>query len=159
MPDETLERWAPRLADELGDVPRDLQRLRSTEAERLADTLARTAQRGHTGRLRRSFEAKGPDVTSSVDYAEVASTGGTIVAKVHGNLVVPVKPGYTPGPGYVTVRARNGSLIVVRSGTHELWAVRRREVRVTGSRYLERGLAKHLEHADERAASVLPGVD
>lgn len=157
MSDEELVPWATRLARELRDVPEVVDQLLDAEALRLARTAAKFAPRS-SGALSKSFSAKGAEVRSSVPYAAVASEGGRVVARRVSDLLVPVKPGYRPGPGYVTIRARSGERIVVRSGTHELWAIRRREVQLRGSGYLGRALETHLEQADERVAAKLPDV-
>jgi hypothetical protein len=157
MSTEMLERWAPRLAGELRDLPEALDRELTEEADRLARTTARHAPR-RTGFLARSFKGDEQQVTSTAPYAVTASEGGVIRARAHGWLLIPVRPGYRPGPGFVTVRARNGERVVLRAGTPELWAIRRREVRIRGSRYLERALEDHLQGAPERVADILPDV-
>jgi hypothetical protein len=157
MSTEMLERWAPRLAGELRDLPEALDRELTAEADRLARTAARLVQR-RSGALARSFRGEDHRVTSTKPYAVMASEGGVIRARAHGWLLVPVRPGYHPGPGFSTVTTRGGQRIVIRNGTHELWAVRRREVRVRGSRYLERALEDHLQGAPERVADILPDV-
>lgn len=154
---ETLERWAPRLAGDLRALPEALDRALDTEADHLARTAGRLAPRA-SGRLARSFVGQDHRVTSTAPYAVVASEGGIIRARAHGWLLVPVRPGYRPGPGFTTVTTRGGERIVIRSGTRELWAIRRREVRIRGSRYLERALDAHLQEAPERVARVLPDV-
>lgn len=153
MPDE-LEHWAPHLARDLDRVRRDLPEILEVEADHLAATTRRLAPR-RSGALRASIMARGPDVTSSVPYAVLQSEGGVIKALRRGWLTIPVRRGYKPGAGYVTVRGRDGHQYVVRSGSYDLWAVRRRQVRIRGSRYLDRALAAHLEQADERVTKVL----
>jgi len=145
---QDLERWAPRLAAELQQLARELPDVPSTEATHLADQVRRLAPR-RTGFLRRSIAARGPEVLAA-EYAEIQSEGGTIRALRRGWLTIPVRPGYTPGPGYVTVRGRDGNQYVVRSGSYELWAIRRRSVRIPGTRFLPRALAAHLRAAEER---------
>lgn len=153
MPVE-LEDWATRLAAALRDV--HLRRELEEEADRLAAVAARHAPR-RTGALARSFRGRGLHVEAA-PYAEIVSEGGTVRSARIGGLLVPVRPGYRPGPGFATVRSRGGQRIVVRSGTHELWAIRRREVRLRGDHFLARALESHLDHADERVARALPGV-
>jgi len=123
------------------ELPRDL----AAWAGRLAPRVS--------GRLRRSFDTRGSAVTSSVDYAELVDRGGTIRARAHGFLLVPVRPGQRPLDA-VTVGPR-GAQVIVRSGTYELWAVRRREVRIRGTRYLQRAEAAHVREARKDLAEEL----
>lgn len=151
---EELERWAPRLAHDLTRVVRELPEYLEVEADHLRDTTRRFAPRA-SGRLRASILARGLSVLSNVPYAVLQSEGGVIKSLRHGWLTIPVRPGYVPGGGYVTVRGRDGNQYVVRSGTLQLWAVRRRQVRIRGTDYLQRALAAHLDKAGERMAERL----
>lgn len=147
---QDLERWAPDLAADLERVRRDLPQIPRDEAPHLADQIRRLAPK-RSGFLRRSVQPRGPEVLAA-EYAGIQSEGGTIKAIRRGWLTIPVRPGYTPGPGYVTVRGRDGNQYVVRSGSYELWAVRRRSVRIPGTRFLPRALAAHLEASVVRLA-------
>lgn len=134
-----------RLERYLRQTPREVERLVEDDLPRgLAGWARRLAPRV-SGRLRRSFDSRDGTVTTSVDYAEIVDRGGAIRARAHGYLVVPVRPGVRPLDA-VTVGPR-GNQIIVRSGTYELWAVRRREVRIRGTRYLQRAEAAHLPEA------------
>lgn len=153
-----LERWAPELAADLERLARNQIDLVEPEAPILRDSLRRFAPRA-SGVLRRSFGwentvATGLTVTSSAPYAALQSEGGVVRAK-RGWMTIPIRLGYRPGAGFVTVRGRDGHQYIVRAGTHELWATRRREVRIRGSRYLDRALAAYLPDADERVADRL----
>lgn len=150
---EDLHRWAPRQAREFEQLGRDLDQLPTEEAASLAGWLRRTAPR-RTGALLRSISARSNEVVA-LNYADIQDEGGTIRAVRRGWLTIPVRPGYVPGPGYVTVRGRDGNQYVLRSGSFELWAVRRRSVRIRGSRWKSRALAQHLREAEERVAEQL----
>lgn len=155
MADELFDHWATRLAADYREVAGQLPLTLAQEAQLLAATTRRLAPKA-TRALERSIRAQGPEVVSGLPYAEIQSTGGIIQARQHGWLTIPVRRGYRPAPGFVTVRSRDGNQIVVRSGTYELWAIRRREVRMRGSQYLERALEEHLTKAGERVLDKLP---
>jgi hypothetical protein len=148
-----LERWARQLPKDLTRVQREIPEYLEDEAQRLAATTRRFAPR-QSGALRASILARGLQI-AALPYAEIQSTGGRIRSQKHGWLTIPVRPGYSPGTGYVTVRGRDGNQYVLRSGTVQLWAVRRREVLIRGTRYLERALSVHLERAGERVGQRL----
>jgi hypothetical protein len=155
---ELFDQWAGELAHDLRQAPRAVDTQLHAETRVLAGITRRLAPRA-SGALAESIEPDGLTVVSDVPYAELQSTGGTVTARQHGWLTIPVRAGYRPGGGYVTVRGRDGNPIVMRSGTYELWAVKRRSVRVPGSRYLQRALEQHLESGtDQRVLNVLPGV-
>ncbi len=151
---QELERWAPELARDLERVRRDLPEYIEDEAGHLTVEVRKRAPH-KSGALRRSFFPRGPDVLTDSPYANIQSEGGVIRSLRHGWLTIPVRPGYTPGAGYVTVRGRDGNQYVVRSGSYQLWAVRRREVRIRGTGYLDRALAEHLTDSPERIADRL----
>jgi hypothetical protein len=156
--EELFGAWAARLAQgirkSVGQLPRTLEE----EAQHLAAATRLFAPR-KSGALQESIRAQGPEVIvagPAAAYAKIQNDGGPIVARRHGWLTIPVRPGYVPGPGLVTLKSRDGNQIVVRSGTYELWAIRRRVVTLKGSRYADRALEVHLEHAAERVLRTLP---
>jgi len=150
---DELEPWTTRFAGNLhrmaGRVPDELER----EAERAAATVREFAPR-RSGALRRSIKRLGKTVHSDLPYAQLQSEGGVVRPVRRQFLTIPVRRGFAPGPGFVTVRSSGGGL-VFRSGTRQLWAVRRREVRIRGSRYLLRALEAHMQKADVRVAKRL----
>jgi hypothetical protein len=142
------------LADHLRHVARETPAIVAAEATPLARTVARTAPR-RSGRLARSFRARGLEVISTAPHALQVDRGGVIRARRHGYLLVPVRPTYAPTtPGLVTVRGRRGP-IVVRSGTWDLWALRLRQVRTRRTDYLAEALRRHLDDSPERVAEGL----
>lgn len=145
-----LERWAPELANDLARVGKEAESYLVPEAEHLATSIRRVAP-VRSRALLRSIVARELDV-SALDYATLQSEGGTVKALHHGWLTIPVRPGYTPSGGYVTVKGRDGNQYVIRSGTMELWAARRRSVRIRGTQFLRRGLDDHLAGAGDRIA-------
>lgn len=148
-----LERWAPKLAREFDELARDLPDVPTEEAKHLAGEIRRVVPR-RSGFLLRSVEPRGSEVLAA-DYAGIQSEGGTIKAVRRAWLTIPVRPGYVPGPGFVTVRGRDGNQYVIRSGSYELWAVRRRTVRIPGTRFLPRALEAHLKASTERLETKL----
>lgn len=148
-----LEPWARETAAEFRAVK--LPTVLQQEARNLAWLASRSAPRA-TGHLSLSIYAVGPRVETRAPYASVVNTGGVISARRHGYLTIPVRPGFRPGPGFVIARSSKGPL-VVRAGTHEIWALLRRSVTVRGTRYLDTALTVHLATAQERVGSQLPG--
>lgn len=154
---ELFDHWALRLASDYREAVGRLPLTMRQEARLLAARVRRLAP-VDSRRLQNSIRETEAAVTSDVPYAEIQDQGGVITARQHGWLTIPVRRGYRPAPGFVTLRSRDGNQIVVRSGTRELWAIRRREVRIKGSRYLERALEGHLEEAGGRVLATLPDV-
>jgi hypothetical protein len=151
---DDLERWAPELARDVDRIARDPEALIRPEARLLSDAARRRAPVAR-GALRRSIEDRGLSITTDVSYAVLQSEGGVVRALNHGWLTVPIRPGFVAGPGYTTVRGKDGQQYIVRSGSYQLWAVRRREVRIPGNRWIERALEDHLQKADDRVAERL----
>lgn len=129
-----------------GDV---LPRLPESEARLLAGYCSRYAP-VRTGRLRRSFSARGPDVVSTAPYARIVSEGGVVRAKRYPFLTIPLRDGYARGQGNISVPDGKGGQYVFQRGTRGLIAVRRREVRIPGNGYLQRALEAYQADARQR---------
>lgn len=115
------------------------------EAEQLA-TVTRALAPRRSGRLRQSINAAGVRVTM-LDYAIVQSEGGTIRPLHRDRLLVPVRPGWRPGGSDVTVG--RGRFVLDRA-SGALQAVRVTEVRLRGSGFLVRAVARFAPAAARR---------
>jgi hypothetical protein len=146
-----LEEWAKSLKSELGKEWNEFKDGLKGEVEELADTV-REVVTVRSGRLRKSIRVRGLEVISRHRGAKFHSTGGLISAKKHEFLTIPVRKGYRRAPKYLTIKRADGDQFVIRRGTRELWAIRRRQVYVRGSRYLDKALERHIQETGERVA-------
>lgn len=119
---DTLEKWAPRTATELGQLPQLVNR-KLNELALDAEVHAKNLAPVHTGALRRSIrgQVKGLAVqlTATVPYAQIQEEGGVIYGRPW--LTVPLREAVRLGP-----RARDdGSLFPIRLRDGRLFLVSR----------------------------------
>lgn len=138
--------WAGRLAAEL---PKIAEPNMGTEAGH----LLRIARRYAPGRLGTRLHAQGEQVVSDVPGAQLLSDGGIIRAQRARWLRIPL-PGQPDnagnGPDYVTIGKRPDTRYVIRKSTRELVAVRKLQVTIRGSRWMQRALQEHETEAEQR---------
>jgi hypothetical protein len=141
-----LRDWYGRVAADLKVAEPNLQ----LEAGR----LLRVARRFAPGKLGEAFKHDGAKVVSEAEYAEFLSDGGTIRAKGPWGLRIPL-PGQPENAGkgraYVTIRKPGSdTALIFRKSTRELVAVRKMQVTIRGSRWMQHALAEHEAEAEKR---------
>lgn len=146
-----LERWTERMAAITAAEPERAKKELGLETDALRDELKKSAPKKR-GRLEKSIRSKGLSVVTRSRYAIMQDQGGRIDPKRRAWLTIPVKKGYRPGPKYFTITGRDGNQYVLRRGSRELWAIRRRFVMIPATHFLQHGLDKHLAQTDERLA-------
>ncbi len=147
-----LDQWTALMRKRLAGEPKAVKDDLYFETDRLRDQ-AQSLAAFKTGRLRRSIKSKGLIVLSRHPAALFQNKGGILKAKKHEFMTIPVRPGFRRAPKYVTIKRADGSEFVIRRGTTQLWAVKRRAIVIAGNRYLDRALDRHLGVTGDRVSA------
>lgn len=144
MANNDLVVWASKAPSDLSAMLADLGP-EGGWAGIAAQTLVRRIQAlapRRSGRLKASFHAEENRVVSTAPYARLVNEGGVVRPRHRKALVVPFAKGYDPGQGGgVSVPVRRGATVGYvrpRGGPFELLAVRRSQVTIARSGYIDR---------------------